>query len=48
MIVTCHTEGCGNADEPIDLGDPPVIEGVADPFGTVICGVCAQEITDKA
>ncbi len=36
--VTCHTEGCENADIPIVLSMP---EGCA-----VMCGVCAQTISD--
>lgn len=46
-IVTCHTEGCANADIPIDLGEPPVGDDgqpiVWDSFG---CGVCGQPIDD--
>jgi hypothetical protein len=36
--LTCHTEGCGNADIPISLDMP---EGCA-----AMCGVCGQPITD--
>lgn len=37
--VTCHTEGCGNGEQAIDvlaLGTDPL----------VICGVCSEPITD--
>jgi hypothetical protein len=37
-IVTCHTEGCENSSIGIEI---------VDPANTVICGVCAVEITDK-
>lgn len=38
--VTCHTEGCDNAEHPIDMEFPD--------DGTVmaVCGVCGQTITD--
>jgi hypothetical protein len=46
-LVTCHTEGCGNAEHPIELnltwvdadGETQHVDGVA-------CGVCGQPITD--
>lgn len=45
--VTCHTDGCTNADTPIDLtltyedeeGETAYVSGV-------VCGVCSQQITD--
>lgn len=36
--VTCHTDGCENADVAIPF---------VDPADTVICGPCGQVITDK-
>jgi hypothetical protein len=36
--VTCHTENCENRDIPIPV---EMVIG-----GTVICGPCANEITD--
>lgn len=39
FMVTCHTEGCTNAEitlELLALADSP----------SVMCGVCAQPITD--
>jgi hypothetical protein len=39
--VTCHTDGCGNAEQAISL---PAIPDVPEP--QVICGVCGQQITD--
>ncbi len=39
--LTCHTEGCGNAGI--------TLEGVIpEDVNTLICGVCAQRITDVA
>jgi hypothetical protein len=46
--VTCHTEGCGNADLAIDL-DLTTHDDDGNPSGTadaVACGVCGQPITD--
>jgi hypothetical protein len=40
VTVTCHTEGCGNAEQPITFDIP---EG-----GAVACGVCGEPITDIA
>jgi hypothetical protein len=37
-VLTCHTDGCGNADVPITLSMP---EGCA-----AVCGACSQPITD--
>lgn len=46
--VTCRTEGCGNANIPLDLPliweDPDTGESM--PLDAVMCGVCGQEITD--
>jgi hypothetical protein len=45
--VTCHTEGCGNNDIPIEMelatrdGDGIVRQTVR-----VVCGVCSKPITD--
>lgn len=47
-IVTCHTQGCGNADEPIDVPrptDPETGETVSGEWD-IECGVCNQPITD--
>lgn len=38
IILTCETEGCGNAN----IGIP-----FEDPIGTPVCGVCMNEITNK-
>jgi hypothetical protein len=50
MFATCHTEACGNAEHPIDVGDLTAYDanGDPDPTGTayVVCGVCSQPITD--
>lgn len=47
--VTCHTEGCLNAEIPIDLDltweDD---EGETHNVDAVVCGVCGQPITDIA
>jgi hypothetical protein len=42
--VICHTDGCGNADIPIEFD----FTGVpSDEMPTSFwCGVCAQQITD--
>ena len=37
-VLTCHTDGCSNADQPISMSMP---EG-----GAAACGVCGQPITD--
>lgn len=39
FIVTCHTDGCMNAEIPIDI-----VTEDAEPI--VICGVCSVTITD--
>jgi hypothetical protein len=38
-IVTCHTEGCGNAEASIEIASE-------DTEPTVICGVCSAQIED--
>lgn len=45
MIVTCHTPGCGNAEQPIDLTFPDV-DGHPLVLDAVLCGPCGQPITD--
>lgn len=45
--VTCHTEGCGNAEQPIEIeltyrDDNNVVVQVTH----VVCGVCGNPITD--
>ena len=39
MFATCHTPGCGNAGETLE---------VPDDVDAVLCGVCGQKITDVA
>jgi hypothetical protein len=39
FTVTCHTAGCGNGEQPIEVLAPGT-----DPL--VICGVCSEPITD--
>lgn len=47
MLVTCHTEGCPNAEQTIDLSSIVVDEnGAPIPIAVVVCGVCQQTITD--
>ena len=47
MIATCHTEGCGNADVPIDVGSLTYTDDEGTVWeSTVSCGVCGQPITD--
>jgi hypothetical protein len=41
FILTCHTEGCENAEHPITFPN------VDDDINTAFCGPCGQEITDK-
>lgn len=41
VTVTCHTNGCGNADAPIELQVPADVGGF-------VCGVCGQTIEDVA
>jgi len=38
IILTCETEGCGNANIGIPVENPGV---------RCICGVCMNEITNK-
>lgn len=46
-VVTCHTEGCGNSGEPIELELTWRDEdGVIHQTVRVICGVCGKPITD--
>lgn len=46
--ATCHTDGCANADIPLDLylswEDDDT--GQTEYVSAVMCGVCGQEITD--
>jgi hypothetical protein len=46
--VTCHTDGCPNADIPItiDLTHTDPDTGAFETVGSVICGPCGQPITD--
>ena len=48
--VTCHTQNCPKADEPVP--DVPITwvddSGTEQPVGGVICGACGQPITDIA
>jgi hypothetical protein len=39
VTVTCHTEGCGNAEVAIDISR-------LDDTIPVVCGPCGQPITD--
>ena len=39
--VTCRTDDCENADEPIEIATPADGEVLV-----VMCGVCGVEITD--
>ena len=45
--ATCHTDGCGNADQAIDVEltytDP---DGATHQLDGVVCGACGQPITD--
>ena len=41
--VTCNTDGCENADEPIEIATPADGEVLV-----VMCGVCGVEIADIA
>lgn len=40
VLVTCHTEGCGNAEIAIELE-------LYDVNMKVVCGVCSKVINDK-
>lgn len=48
--ATCHTEGCANAEQPIevvcDYPDPDNPDAPLTTVGAVQCGVCGQPITD--
>jgi hypothetical protein len=45
--VTCHTEGCTNAEQTIDLNlEYEDEEGLTQTVDSVACGVCGQPITD--
>lgn len=52
MWATCHTEGCGNAEAAIDIGemsyDSTDDDGnpITVTVDTVYCGVCGNPITD--
>ena len=47
-LVTCHTEGCGNAGHAIPVSleqtDPDTLE--VSRTTQVVCGVCGVEIVD--
>lgn len=46
-IVTCHTDGCGNADAPIEVDLTVTLDdGTELSVGSVTCGACGQPITD--
>lgn len=49
--VTCRTEGCGNADIPLEM-DLRILDVAGQPTGemieNVICGACGEPITDIA
>jgi hypothetical protein len=46
-FVTCHTENCSNADQPIELTlSWTDEEGNTQTVDAVSCGVCGQPITD--
>lgn len=45
--LTCHTEGCGNAEIPIELElSWTDDEGVAHTTDSAFCGACGNPITD--
>jgi len=48
--VMCHTEGCGNADHPIEINLEYTDDETGDTLtvDSVTCGVCGQTITDIA
>jgi hypothetical protein len=46
VIVTCHTEGCGNADQPIRMPGGTEMDGEWMPMDSYSCGVCGQPIED--
>jgi YgiT-type zinc finger domain-containing protein len=46
--VTCHTEGCENANVAIDVTTEWTDEdGETQHVDDVVCGVCGQPITDQ-
>lgn len=47
-IATCHTEGCGNEGEPIEVGELSMeVPGTGEVITSqVCCGVCGQLVTD--
>lgn len=48
VIVTCHTEGCGNAGQRIRMPGGVEMDGVWMPMDSYSCGACGQPITDVA
>ena len=46
--VVCHTQGCGNAGIPLEMGLswPNEETGETEYVGAVYCGVCGKEIRD--
>jgi hypothetical protein len=46
VIVTCHTDGCGNADQPIRMPGGVEMDGEWMPMDSYSCGVCGQPIED--
>lgn len=46
MIATCHTSGCTNADQPIDLSG--LLDDADELPPVVTCGVCGHTIVDVA
>lgn len=46
-LVTCSTDGCGNAGVAIDVALTTLDEnGDPQPVDAVICGACGKQITD--
>jgi hypothetical protein len=46
-VATCHTDGCTNAEVPIEITTSWTDEfGEEHPVHGVTCGVCGQSITD--
>jgi hypothetical protein len=46
-VCICHTEGCSNAETPIDMQLTYLDEtGTEQTVDSVTCGVCDQPITD--
>lgn len=46
VMVTCHTEGCGNEGHAIELPAGSDMDGEWTPTTAFACGVCGQAITD--